>query len=128
MNKITRGSQGEIAAARFLRDKGYDFLASNYASRQGEIDIIARDGEYIVFVEVKTRAANSIAQGRDSVTWQKQSKIVTTAMIYLSQTGLELQPRFDVVEVILKDSHGFEIVKINHLENAFGAEGENAYI
>ena len=128
MNKVTRGARGELAAARFLRDKGYEILSANYTSRQGEIDIIASDGEYIAFVEVKTRAANAMVQGRDSVTRQKQSKIITTAMLYLSQSGLELQPRFDVIEVIVKDTSGFEIVAINHLKNAFGGESENAYI
>lgn len=128
MNKITRGGMGEIAAARYLRDKGYDIAASNYSCRQGEIDIIARNKEYIVFVEVKTRSAGSIARGRDSVNKQKQSKIITTAMLYLAETGLELQPRFDIIEIVLKNTGSFEIAEIIHLENAFGAEGENAYI
>ena len=118
MDKRQTGAYGEMVAARFLRKKGYDVLDVNFHSRYGEIDLIARDGDTVVFVEVKTRADNAIATPGEAVDRRKREKIKKTSMFYLS--GLEDEPgvRYDVVEVIL--SRGLiRRVRIRHIPGAF---------
>ena len=120
MNKLGLGALGELHAARYLRDKGYEIISANYSSRFGEIDIIAANDEYIVFVEIKTRTEGAMISGREAVGQEKQKKIVSTAMMYLANTKEKRQPRFDIIEVIVEKSTDFKIKQINHLENAFG--------
>lgn len=116
------GVNGETIATKFLVKKGYDIAALNYRSRYGEIDIIAEDNEYIVFAEVKARSEKALYEPREAVTKQKQRKIISTAMQYLSATGAEKQPRFDVIEVFMP-KNPFKKVKVNHIKNAFEGEG-----
>ncbi|MGN0173655.1 MAG: YraN family protein [Acutalibacteraceae bacterium] len=123
MNKSNiNGVNGETLAAKFLVKKGYEIAALNYRCRQGEIDIIADDDEYILFVEVKSRNENALYLPREAVDEAKQKKIILTALQYLAATGIELQPRFDVLEVY-SDSKNPNKAKINHIKNAFSAEG-----
>lgn len=126
MNKLGSGALGEIYAARYLRDKGYDIIAANHKSRFGEIDIIAANEQYIVFVEVKTRAQGAMVSGREAVGREKQKKIISTALLYLASVKENRQPRFDVIEVIVEKTAVFRPVCINHLENAFNTEGMDA--
>lgn len=121
MMKNSSGISGEQLTAKMLADKGYDIVAMNYHSRFGEIDIIAENDEYIIFVEVKTRNEKSIAEAKEFVNAKKQKKIILTAMQYLSLNETEKQPRFDVVEVYIKSKLGFHLKEINHIENAFDA-------
>ncbi|MCS7033630.1 MAG: YraN family protein [Phycisphaerae bacterium] len=94
------GPRGENAAARYLRSKGYRILARNFRLNAGEIDIIARDGPTLVFVEVKTRADNRVAP-EEQVDWHKQKQIMQVARVFLSRYGVPRPPaRFDVVAVI----------------------------
>lgn len=111
-----KGKLWEIEAANYLRKKKYKLLCANYHSRFGEIDLIVCNKKYICFVEVKQRNADSIAQPREFVTAQKQKRIISTAQLYLSQNPTNLQPRFDVIEIITKDN---KIISVKHLENAF---------
>ena len=115
-----------MLAARFLRDKGYTITASNFHSRFGEIDIIACDARYIVFVEVKTRSEDALYAPREAVTPAKQHRILQTAMVYLQGHPTELQPRFDVVEVVTEKGQPMKIVEIDHLMGAYEAEGLGA--
>ena len=118
MDKQALGRFGEEQAARYLRKKGYTILARNYRCRQGEIDIIARKKDFVVFVEVKLRKDDSFAAAREFVTRGKQEKILKTAGLWLSQNDCELQPRFDVIEVYAP--RGMDgPVSIEHLEDAF---------
>lgn len=126
MNKLTSGGLGEIYAARYLRDNKYDILGANFQCRHGEIDIIAEKDGYIVFIEVKTRSKGAVVSGKEAVDYNKQKKIITTAMVYLQTREIGLQPRFDVIEVIIKGGTDFKVEKINHIINAFSAEGFNA--
>lgn len=112
-----RGNIGERLTARYLRDKGYDIVGANYSCRFGEIDVIASNKKYLAFVEVKTRNENSIANPCESVDYNKQEKLKKTALMYLSKNETNLQPRFDVVEVILDCNN--RLLSINHIENAF---------
>jgi len=121
MAGVSRGAAGEVLAARFLRDKGYTVVSSNFRCRQGEIDIIATHGDYIVFVEVKTRQENAMYAPREAVTAAKQRRLLQTAAIYLSRFPADLQPRFDVVEVITKKSDPMKIAEINHVMGAYEA-------
>lgn len=121
MAGVSKGAAGEILAARFLRDKGYTVVASNYRCRQGEIDIIATHGRYIVFVEVKTRRSDALYAPREAVTAAKQRRLLQTAAIYLARTAISLQPRFDVVEVVTDTNNPMLAVEINHIMGAYEA-------
>ena len=112
------GSDGETAAANYLKRKRYQIVGRNYSCRFGEIDIIARKGAYIVFVEVKTRKNEDFAMAREYVTYAKQQRIIKTAMLWLQQNDTDLQPRFDVIEVI---GEGLRR-EIRHVEDAFTAD------
>lgn len=118
MRKIAeKGQNGEALVADYLKKQGFIIVERNFHSRFGEIDIIAENEQYILFVEVKTRKANSFAAAAESVDGAKQQKIMLTAQIYLSRAFCELQPRFDVAEVTLEEEN--EEYKINYIENAF---------
>ena len=119
MKRSETGKRGELAAAEHLRKSGCDILAANFRTRFGEVDIIASDGRYLIFAEVKTRAAGSMILPREAVDLKKQRKIVLAAEEYLSQNQTELQPRFDVIEVVTRPGERFIVTSINHIKNAF---------
>ena len=112
------GALGEKLAAEYLKKQGYKILKKNYKNKLGEIDIIARDGGEIVFVEVKTRSADPCVGGAYAVDRRKQFHILRTASVYLSSTGTMLQPRFDIIEAELDRASG-SVVRIGHYKNAF---------
>jgi len=122
----SKGAAGEVLAARFLRDKGYTIVTSNYRCRQGEIDIIASKDGYIVFAEVKTRRASALYAPREAVTVTKQRKILQTAAIFLATHATKEQPRFDVIEVITADDNPMKAVEINHIMGAYETGGLGA--
>jgi len=118
MDKRSLGNWGESKACRYLMLRGYRILERNYSCRMGEIDIIARKGRFIVFVEVKLRKDNKFAYAREFVTRSKQERIISTAQCWLVANNNELQPRFDVIEIYAPD--GMEgKTSIEHIENAF---------
>lgn len=121
MAGVSKGAMGEILAARFLRDKGYGILSSNYRCRFGEIDIIASDKRYLVFVEVKTRREDARYLPREAVTVTKQRKLLQTAAMYMSRFPMNLQPRFDVIEVVTTSDDTMRVVEINHIIGAYEA-------
>lgn len=94
------GIYGEDAACAALEQRGYAILERRYRTRAGELDIIARHGEYLVFVEVKARQDRSFGDPEEAVTPQKQQKMVWMATDYLTRHGLREVPcRFDVVAI-----------------------------
>ena len=113
------GRFGERAAADFLKKKNYRIIGMNYACRLGEIDLIAENRDYIVFVEVKLRRDDSFAAAREFVTAAKQDRIRKTALLWLSQNPTEKQPRFDVIEIYAPEGEKSKQLRINHIENAF---------
>lgn len=119
MNARDTGKLGEMAAAAFLRKAGYEIVCANFRTRMGEIDLIARNRRYIVFAEVKTRAEHSMILPREAVGAAKQQKIIKTALHFLAENKVELQPRFDVIEVIIFPGDSFKVKEVRHLENAF---------
>ena len=115
------GIWGEDLAAEYLENKGYRILQRNFRCRTGEIDVIASDKKYIVFVEVKARKNDSFASARSFVTAAKQRKILSAAKFWLVSHYTELQPRFDVIEIYSEDRVK-EKASIEHIENAFETE------
>lgn len=120
MAGVSKGAAGEVLAARYLRDHGYDILCANYRCRFGEVDIIAETDTYIVFVEVKSRAQDALYTPREAVTAEKQRRIIKTALLFLSQHPIKKQPRFDVIEVVTAVRQPMKALSIEHLENAYG--------
>ncbi|MDD6276227.1 MAG: YraN family protein [Clostridia bacterium] len=118
--KITNkaGVWGEVFAARYLRDHGYEIITANFRTRVGEIDLIAeKDGKYMCFIEVKTRGADSWYEPKEAVDFAKQNRIIGSAKIFDRAYTHSLMHRFDVCEVILDDD--FRPVSVNYIENAF---------
>ena len=111
---------GEVYAARYLRQNGYDILSSNVKKRFGEIDIIAYRDKQISFVEVKTRSGNMLANPADFVDINKQKRIASVAASYM-QGEKDCTATFDVIEVFLDDDG--DIDDINHIRNAFDLNG-----
>lgn len=117
------GREGEEAAARLLRSLGMSVIERNYLCRRGEVDLICRHGEYVVFVEVKTRGQGSLASGTDAVDRGKRARIVRAAAEYLSANSLWDKPcRFDVVSVVARAG----MLEASHLPDAFQAEFDGA--
>lgn len=112
------GKFGEQCAADYLEKNGYRIIERNFRCRGGEIDLIATDAEYIIFVEVKLRKNSDYGEAKEFVTYSKQSKVKKTALYYLSGKDFTLQPRFDVIEVYSQSGEAGSVT-VNHLENAF---------
>ncbi len=113
----TFGQRGEALVCEKLKKQNCQILATNYHSRFGEIDIVARDGEEIVFVEVKSRRTDEYGSPQESMTPAKWKKMTTTAQSYLLQTRQEYDPyRFDLFTVEM-DKAG--IVRIEQFKNIF---------
>ncbi len=115
------GDKGEAYTVSYLKKKGYKILAQNYRKNYGEIDIIAKNGDMLCFVEVKTRHSNTITQPYEAVDRRKQTKIIKTAEAYLIENKLELNCRFDVSEVFV-DKESLKLEKINYIAAAFDAQ------
>ena len=113
------GDWGEDVALDFLVRNKYAPVAKGFRTRFGEIDLIVKSREFIVFVEVKLRKNADFAHGREYVTKSKQKKIKTTANLWLASRSLQLQPRFDVVEIYAPYGTDTKSPEILHIENAF---------
>ena len=113
------GPWGEALAAEFLRKKHYSIVAAGYRCRYGEIDLIVKNRNYLVFVEVKLRKNPDFARASEFVDRRKQDKIRVTASMYLGQNPTELQPRFDVIEIYAPDGMNTRHPEIHHMEDAF---------
>lgn len=108
------GDFGEDLTAEFLTEKGYKILDRNYSKTFGEIDIIARKGEVISFVEVKTRNSDDFAYAAEAVDYYKQQRIRKASQAYLMEKKLtDFLISFDISEVYM------DTRKINYIENAF---------
>lgn len=106
------GKIGENKAAKFLQQKGYQIIEKNFKSKFGEIDIIAKKNNLIVFVEVKTRSSKNFGSGFESVDSRKIEKIIKTANYFISVKNLhDNLLRFDIISI--------DQGKITHIENAF---------
>lgn len=114
------GEEGESAACRYLEAHGFAVLARNFRCRSGEVDVVAREGDTTVFVEVKERKGDSHGQGHEAVTFGKRRRIVRAARLYAAARGLSDTPlRFDVVSIDWVDGRP----RIRHDAGAFDAGG-----
>ena len=113
------GAWGEATAAEYLRKKRYKILASGYQCRFGEIDLIACNGRFLVFVEVKLRKSAKFAEAKEFVDTAKQQRLIQTAAMYLSQFPTEQFTRFDVIEIYAPDGAQTSNPEVYHMEDAF---------
>ncbi len=117
--RLALGQWGEDLASRHLKRQGLRILETNLRTPVGEIDILAREGRDLVFVEVKTRRSTAYGEPAEAVGARKQRQILRTAQWYLAEKGeKKLQPRFDVVAIV-GDPEGD--VRIDHFRAAFDA-------
>ena len=133
MNIGATGGAGEDAALEMFIQNGFALVERNYQTRYGEIDLIVKNERFLVFAEVKTRTNASWYRGCAAVTSQKKQKIIRTALLYLKENALPLQPRIDVIEI---DGHWFvadgkEQFAVDHLhwyKNAITANDYNGFL
>lgn len=115
----TLGQWGEDRTAEWLQGRGWQIAARNFRCRMGEIDLIAENGRYLAFVEVKLRKDGRYGAACEAVTLFKQRKLRITAEFYLMRHPTVLQPRFDVAEVYAPQGMHTEKPDIYYIENAF---------
>lgn len=114
------GDRGERLAVRHLKKSGLRIVTRNYQNRFGEIDIIAIDGQTIVFVEVKTRKSNAAGNPLEAVDEIKQAKIIQVAQAYLKQRRLfEYSVRFDVIGIVWNEDGKESRPELTHVRHAF---------
>jgi putative endonuclease len=114
---LRRGELGERAAKKFLQRAGLKFLAANFRSARGELDLVFRDGDCLVFVEVKTRSSENWTRPAAAVDARKRKLLSQTALDYLALLkNPPVKFRFDIVEVLLADG---DVREIRHLPNTF---------
>lgn len=119
MRTTSSGRKGEQLAASYLKRKGYAIIANNYRRAHGEVDIIAKDGETLVFVEVKSRKNRAFGNPIDAVNPVKQKRLQFMARQYMAERELcHVNVRFDIVEILWGDT-AKQTVKIHHVKNAF---------
>jgi len=114
---LRRGELGERAAKKFLQKAGLKFLAANFRSERGEIDLIFRDGDCLAFVEVKTRSSEDWSRPAAAVNAERRRRLSQCALDYLKLLkNPAVKIRFDIVEVLLADG---DVREIRHLPNTF---------
>jgi putative endonuclease len=114
---LRRGKLGELAAKKFLQKRGLKFLTANFRSDRGEIDLIFRDDDCLVFVEVKARSSGAWLRPAAAVNAHKRLRLTRCAFDYLRLIkNPPVKIRFDVVEVLLEDG---EVGQVRHLPNTF---------
>lgn len=114
MNNFEKGRLGEEIAFKYIVSNGGDVIEKNYRTKMGEIDLIVRTNNELVFVEVKSRSNINYGYPSESVNYKKKRKIINVAKYYILENSLDnLSIRFDVIEVYFNEK------KINHIKNAF---------
>ena len=121
---LSLGRRGEELAGKFLKKAGYKILESNYRGRLGEIDLVAEDGDCLVFVEVKTRGSLACGHPLESIDSRKQRQLIKAAREYLAEHGAEERVcRFDAVSVLFGDE---QQPMIELIKDAFGLDRGNS--
>ncbi len=116
-SRINLGKLGEDLATVFLKQKGFQIITRNYRQKTGEVDIIAKDGETLIFIEVKTRSSLLFGQPFEAVTIKKQTQLNRIALDYMTRNKINNQAaRFDVISILIEQN---KKPKIEHLENCF---------
>ena len=115
MNRLIVGRIGEDAAAEYLRRKGYKIIARNYRTKRHEIDIVAQKGEWLIFVEVRTKEGEDFGRPEETIDCRKLSRVIAAADAYVTFEARWCKVwRIDAVCVVLS---GSEIVRVTHYEN-----------
>lgn len=109
------GKKGETIAIAYLRERGYEILHTNWRYQKSEIDIIAREAQELVVVEVKTRSSDNVERPKEAVTPSKQKRIVKAADAYIQENKIDLECRFDIVSIIIKEGE----TEVEHIKDAF---------
>ena len=115
---IELGKKGELLAKRFLENKGYSILDSNWRHEKDELDLVAMDRDELVFVEVKTRRSDVFGEPEEDVAPAKEKSLIRAAEAYLDEKDLDIDSRFDIVSIILNRDQ----TQIKHIEDAFYPE------
>ena len=113
---LETGIRGEQLATEYLESKGYEILERNWRHSYAEVDIIAMDGDILVFVEVKTRSSDRFSKPEDAIDEKKEDFLASVASVYMEHIGHEWEIRFDFVSVIIPNKGQ---VRIRHLKDAF---------
>ena len=109
------GKLGEELAVNYLVGKGYQILERNWHNIHKEIDIVAKDGKFLVIVEVKARQTNEYGDPDIAVTKKKQQMLIAAANAYIFKNRLDVETRFDIISIVFKDGEPV----IEHIEDAF---------
>jgi putative endonuclease len=109
------GKQGEEIAIAYLLKQGYHILDKNWRSGRNEIDIIAKDRDFLVIIEVKSRRSDIFIEPEEAVTKEKQQTLIRAANAYIFRKNINLETRFDIISII----HNKDETRINHLKDAF---------
>jgi putative endonuclease len=112
---ISLGSLGETIAMEHLKEQGYRILERNYRTPLGEADLVVKDGDAVVFVEVKTRATLEFGRPFEAVTPQKQERLRRIALYYMKHHGIDGPVRFDVISIVIDHKRR----DIEHIKAAF---------
>lgn len=120
LTRQTIGDRGEKCAVKYMKQHGFKIIETNYRCNMGEIDIIAKIDEYIVFTEVKSRKSSAFGEPREFVDYKKQQRIKKTAYTYIADRYAECPVRFDVCEIYHStENDKYKVVNINYIEGAF---------
>ena len=111
-HKIKFGDWGERVAKNYLIRQGYEILTTNYKTRLGELDIVAKEEGVIVFVEVKTRSSKAFGLPQESVNFKKQNKIIRMALQYLRDHQIQRTWRVDVVAIVMSPTRRVENIEL----------------
>jgi putative endonuclease len=109
------GKKGEEIAAQHLLKQGYFILDVNWRAGRNEIDLVARDKEFLVIIEVKSRSSDTFTEPEEAVTRDKQQALIRAANAYIFRKNINLETRFDIISII----HNKNETRINHLKDAF---------
>jgi putative endonuclease len=110
------GHAGEAIAKRYLEERGYRILETNWRYRRAEVDLIAMDGKTLVFVEVKTRNTTAFGEIEDFVTRKKEDLLIAAAHAYMEHIDHDWEIRFDIIAILYLDEQSYSV---KHLEDAF---------
>jgi len=113
---LKTGKKGEDLAIKFLKEKGYALLENNWRFRRSEVDIIAKDGKILVFIEVKTRSSNYFGEPASFVSNRKKTLLQDAATAYMQQINHTWEIRFDIIGILIRPTSEIEL---KHFEDAF---------
>lgn len=116
-SQLKIGKMGEEVTVHWLKNQGWEILARNWRCPHGEIDIIARQGDIVAFVEVKTRTVGYLSSPLEAINIIKQHKILKTAWLWLEEVKIQEQPRFDVAAIVINTKG--QVLSFEYIESAF---------